>query len=105
MDPGYEWAHLILGQAYEQKGQLDLAISELRKASDLSHQSPLMVSALAHAHALSGIQAKAHELLTLLLAEYRKQYVSPFYIVVDYAVLAKNDATMHWLLNTYMYRS
>src|SRR5438105_7353977 len=36
---GYEWAHLILGQAYEQKGQLDLAISELRKASDLSHRS------------------------------------------------------------------
>ncbi len=105
MDPGYEWAHLILGQAYEQKGQLDLAISELRKASDLSHQSPLMVSALAHAHALSGNQAKAQELLTLLFAESRKQYVSPFYIGVVYAGLAKNDAAMDWLEKAYRDRS
>jgi len=105
MDPGYEWAHLILGQAYEQKGQLDLAISELRKASDLSHQSPLMVSALAHAHALSGNQAKAQELLTLLFAESRKQYVSPFYIGVVYAGLAKNDAAMDWLEKAYGDRS
>ncbi len=105
MDPGYEWAHLILGQAYEQKGQLDLAISELRKASDLSHQSPLMVSALAHAYALSGNQAKAQELLTLLFAESRKQYVSPFYIGVVYAGLAKNDAAMDWLEKAYGDRS
>jgi TolB-like protein/DNA-binding winged helix-turn-helix (wHTH) protein/Tfp pilus assembly protein PilF len=105
MDPGYEWAHLILGQAYEQKGQLDLAISELRKASELSHQSPLMVSALAHAYALSGNQAKAQELLTLLFAESRKQYVSPFYIGVVYAGLAKNDAAMDWLEKAYRDRS
>ena len=105
MDPGYEWAHLILGQAYEQKGQLDLAISELRKASDLSHQSPLMVSALAHAYALSGNQAKAQELLTLLFTESRKQYVSPFYIGVVYAGLAKNDAAMDWLEKAYGDRS
>jgi Tfp pilus assembly protein PilF len=36
MDPSYEWAHLILGQAYEQKGEYNLAIEEFRKAVELS---------------------------------------------------------------------
>jgi TolB-like protein/DNA-binding winged helix-turn-helix (wHTH) protein len=39
MDPAYEWAHLILGQAYEQKGAFDLALPELHKAVELSHNS------------------------------------------------------------------
>src|SRR5207245_693591 len=82
------------GASLRAKRPARLAISELRKASDLSHQSPLMVSALAHAYALSGNQAKAQELLTLLFTESRKQYVSPFYIGVVYAGLAKNDAAM-----------
>jgi len=58
MDPTYEWAHLILGQAFEQKGQYNLALAELQKAVELSHNTPLMVSALAHAYALSGTRSK-----------------------------------------------
>src|ERR1700720_870202 len=49
LDPSYEWSHLILGQAYQQKGEYRMASEELRKAVELSHDSPLMVSALAHA--------------------------------------------------------
>jgi Flp pilus assembly protein TadD len=54
MEAWYEWAHLILGQAHEQKGEDILAISELRKAVAFSHNSSLMVSALAHAYTVSG---------------------------------------------------
>jgi len=68
MDPAYEWAHLTLGQAYEQKGQFGLAIEELQKAVELSHSSPLTISALAHAEALSGNHAAANKLLTQLEA-------------------------------------
>jgi Tfp pilus assembly protein PilF len=54
MDPSYEWSHLILGQAYEQKGEFSQTITELRKAVELSHNSPLMISAWAHAHCVVG---------------------------------------------------
>ena len=59
MDASYEWAHLILGQAYEQNGEDILAISELRKAVEFSHNSSVMVSALAHANTVSENPAEA----------------------------------------------
>jgi TolB-like protein/DNA-binding winged helix-turn-helix (wHTH) protein/Tfp pilus assembly protein PilF len=96
MDPAYEWAHLILGQAYEQKGAFDLALPELLKAVELSHNSPLMVSALAHAYALSGNPAEAQQLLNHLHAQSGKMYVSPYYIGIVYLALRKNDLAMDW---------
>jgi TolB-like protein/DNA-binding winged helix-turn-helix (wHTH) protein/Tfp pilus assembly protein PilF len=96
MDPAYEWAHLILGQAYEQKGAFDLALPELHKAVELSHNSPLMVSALAHAYALSGNPAEAQQLLNHLHAQSRKMYVSPYYIGIVYLALGKDDLAMDW---------
>jgi TolB-like protein/DNA-binding winged helix-turn-helix (wHTH) protein len=97
MDPSYEWAHLILGQAYEQKGEYNLALGELRKAVELSHNSPLMVSAVAHAFAVSGNQGEAQKLLAQLIIQSHKQYVSPYYIAIVYLGLGKNDLAMTWL--------
>ena len=105
MDPSYEWAHLILGQAYEQKGEYGLALNELRKAVELSHNSPLMVSALAHAYAVSGNQPEAQTLLAQLMTQSRKQYVSPYYVAVVYLGLSKNDVAMTWLEKAFADRS
>jgi TolB-like protein/DNA-binding winged helix-turn-helix (wHTH) protein/Tfp pilus assembly protein PilF len=97
MDPSYEWAHLILGQAYEQKGEYNLALGELRKAVELSHNSPLMVSALAHAFAVSGNPGEAQKLLAQLISQAHKQYVSPYYIAIVYLGLGKKDLAITWL--------
>jgi TolB-like protein/DNA-binding winged helix-turn-helix (wHTH) protein/Tfp pilus assembly protein PilF len=105
MDPSYEWAHLILGQAYEQKGEFSMALIELRKATELSHNSPLMVSALAHANALSGNPDEAQKLLAQLLARSKKQYVSPFYIAIVYVALGEKDLAMNWLEKAFLDRS
>jgi len=105
MDPTYEWAHLILGQAFEQKGQYNLALAELQKAVELSHNTPLMVSALAHAYALSGNQVEAQKLLAQLITASRKQYVSPYYIAVVYLGLRQNDVAMTWLDKAFADRS
>jgi TolB-like protein/DNA-binding winged helix-turn-helix (wHTH) protein/Tfp pilus assembly protein PilF len=105
MDPAYEWAHLTLGQAYEQKGQFGLAIEELQKAVELSHSSPLTISALAHAEALSGNHAAANKLLTQLETLSKTQYVSPFYVAIVYLGLGKNDVAMNWLEKAYDDRS
>ena len=97
MDPSYEWPQLILGQAYEQKGDFNSAVAELRKAVELSHNSPLMISALAHAYALSGNQAEAQRLVAQLLVQAKKQYVSPYYIAIVYVALGRNELAMDWL--------
>jgi tetratricopeptide (TPR) repeat protein len=105
MDPASEWAHLNLGQAYEQKGQFNLAIEELQKALELAHSSPLTISALAHAEALSGNHAMANKLLSQLEELSKKQYVSPYYVAIVYLGLGKNELAMNWLEKAYADRS
>jgi tetratricopeptide (TPR) repeat protein len=105
MDPSYEWAHLILGQAYEEKRAFDLALPELHKAVALSHNSPLMVSALAHAYAVSGNPGEAQRLLEQLFAQSEKVYVSPYYIGIVYLGLGKNGLAMDWLEKAFADRS
>ena len=56
-----------------------------------------MISALAHANALSGNRDEAQKLLAQLMVQSKKQYVSPFYIAIVYVALGKNDLAMNWL--------
>ena len=105
MDPSYELPHLVLGQAYEQKGDFAHAIPELQKAVELSRGSALMTSGLAHGYAVSGNRARAEKLLSGLFAKSGKQYVSPYYFAVVYAGLGENRAAMDWLDKAYADRS
>lgn len=105
MDPSYELSHLVAGQAYAQKGLFDLAVAELRKAVDLSHGTPMMVSALAHTYARSGNKIEAEKLLAQLHAESKTQYVSPYYFAIVYAGLGENEAAMDWLEKAFADRS
>ena len=105
MDPSYELPHLILGQAYEEKGSFDLAIPELRKAVDLSHGTPLMVSALAHAYARAGQRTEAQVLLTQLQAASKHQYVSPYYAAIVYVGLGEKEQALSFLEKAFTDRS
>src|ERR1700730_19199670 len=97
LDPSYEWPHFILGQAYEQKREFNLARAELQKAVEFCRASALLCLALAHADALSGNQEEALRLLQQLMAQSRKQYVSPFYVAVVYIALGKTETAMDWM--------
>ncbi len=105
MDSSYELPHLVLGQAYEQKGNYAEAIPELRKAADLSHGTPLMVSALAHAYARSGNRAEAEKLLAELQAKSSKQYVSPYYLALISIGLGRNEQALDLLDRAFADRS
>ena len=105
LDPNYEWARVNLGQAYEQKGENNLAIQEFQRALVTSPSSPLSISALAHAYALSGNHAEALKLLAELQSLSKKQYVSPYYVAVVYLGLGKNELAMDWLEKAYTDRS
>ena len=56
-----------------------------------------MISALAHATALSGNHPEAQKLLDQLQWQSRKQYVSPYYIATVFLGLGENDTAMDWL--------
>ena len=105
MDPSYELPHLVAGQAYEQKGNYAEAIPELRRAVELSHGTPLMVSALAHANARSGNRMEAEKLLAELQAKSTSQYVSPYYLAIVYVGLGRNEEAMNWLEKAFGDRS
>jgi TolB-like protein/DNA-binding winged helix-turn-helix (wHTH) protein len=105
MDPSYELPHLVAGQAYAQKGNYPLAISELRRAVELSHGTPLMVSALAYAYARSGNRSEAEKLLDQLQSKARTQYVSPYYFAIVCEGLSRHDEALDWLEKAYADRS
>jgi tetratricopeptide (TPR) repeat protein len=105
MDPTYELPHLLLGRAYQQKGDFARAIPEFQKAVELSHNTPLMVSALARANALSGNREQGEKLLVELMAKSKREYVSPFYIAMINAGLGRTALAMDWLEKAYNDRS
>jgi tetratricopeptide (TPR) repeat protein len=103
--PPHELPHLVLGLYYAQKGNFASAIDELRKAVELSHRTPLTLSALANVYARSGNKAEAERLLGSLVSRSRDNYVSRFYFVVVYAGLGQNDKAIDWLEQAYSDRS
>jgi TolB-like protein/DNA-binding winged helix-turn-helix (wHTH) protein/Flp pilus assembly protein TadD len=105
MDPSYELPHLVLGQAYEEKGTFDLAIPELQKAVELSHGTPLMIAALAHGFARSGNRAEAQRLLTQLELAAKHDYVSPYYFAIVCLGLGKNEQALAFLDKAFADRS
>jgi len=105
MDSSYELPHLIVGQAYVQKGDYAQAITELRKAVDLSHGTPLMVSALGHAYARSGNRAEAEKLRAQLRTDSADHYVSPYYFAIVCVGLGRTEEALDWLEKAYADRS
>ena len=76
MDPHFVPAHLVLGQAYEQKGMLQEAIVEIERAVSLSAGSPVYTAALAHAYGLAGRRTQAVKLLGDLKKAERVGYAT-----------------------------
>jgi TolB-like protein/DNA-binding winged helix-turn-helix (wHTH) protein/Tfp pilus assembly protein PilF len=105
MDSSYELPHLVLGLAYVQKGDLALAIPELRKAVDLAHGTPLMVSALANAYARMGNKPEAERLFATLVIQSKKNYVSPYYFAVVHLGLGEQEKAILDLEKAYSDRS
>ena len=97
LDPQHGWALLNIGWIYEQRGQFQEAISALRGAWDV----PLRTASLGHAFARSGNHRTAEKILSDLLAESEKKYISPYDIAVIYSGLDDRERTFEWLSRAY----
>ena len=98
--PDDVWARSVLGWAYEQKRMPEQAITELKRAVELTKSAratpaypgdPFFVAALGHAYAIAGNRREAEKVLQTLSDRAKKSYVSPFDLALIYAALGEKD--------------
>jgi tetratricopeptide (TPR) repeat protein len=91
MDPQLFWAHMILGWAYQQQGQLDEAIASYRTAVTHSARAPITVATLAHALGVTGQLSEARRLLEELERRAEMTYVSEYDMATIHVGLGDHD--------------
>jgi len=101
LDPNFAAAHLLLGEDYIQAGLRNEAVDELKKAADLSGDSPIYRAQVAVALAVAGRNREALRIAHELEAISRKRYVSPYGLAQIYAALNKREDTFKWLQTGY----
>ena len=105
MDPNFWLPHVILGRAFEQKGQLAEAIAEYEKARQIDPKTPEILMDLGRAYAVAGKRAEAERILAELKARTKTGYVSPFHIAMVYIGLGEKDQAFAALEEAYQARS
>jgi tetratricopeptide (TPR) repeat protein len=106
MDTNYFLAHLYSSSAYIEKGMYSEAISEARRAREISGARSTYAEAfLGYALAKSGKEAEARSVLEGLLKSPAERYVSPYHIALVYNGLGEHDEALAWLEQSYAQRS
>ena len=87
-------AQHTLGLAYEQLGEFEEAITELRNAHSCSGGHPIAVAALGHAYAKCGKEVQARKILGDLGDISRLRRVSHYWTSLIHAALGETDAAL-----------
>lgn len=98
-EPDYWVAYFQLGQAYQQMGRVEPALTALADASRLSNGNSKPVSLEAYTQARIGHDSEALGALTRLLHRSREQYVPPYASALVYAGLNDDAKVFEWLNN------
>jgi tetratricopeptide (TPR) repeat protein len=109
LDPGYPDASIELARSYVARGLHQNAISTLQKALIFTNREPLVLGALAHAHARAGQRTEALTLVSEL--KRLEERVGPedrniprFSFVWAYAGLSDKEQAFAWLEKAYQER-
>jgi tetratricopeptide (TPR) repeat protein len=97
MDENFARAHWGLGLALVSSKRLDEAISELRKAVELSQGSGVQLGSLGYAYAAAGRRAEALEVAERLQTISKERYVPPGAVALVLSGLGDADGAMAWL--------
>lgn len=93
IEDGFAKAHLFLGHSLRELGKLDEALIEFRKAAQLS-AGMQEKTALAHALARTGENAKAEYILRMLQTKKQSEYVSPCHVATVLLGLNRKDEAL-----------
>jgi tetratricopeptide (TPR) repeat protein len=96
-DAHFAMARYFLGQAYEQQGRTEEAVTELRRAIEESGGSLEMTAALARSFAAAGARADAEALLADLQAQAERRYVAPSLLAQVHDALGQRAASLDQL--------
>jgi Tfp pilus assembly protein PilF len=107
MEPNYYFSRMVLGRAYEMRGDLPNALEELQKASKLGSESGILfpMAQLGYAYARSGQKDKAEQALKELTRRSERSYVDANGLATVYAGLGKKDQALASLEKAYADRS
>jgi tetratricopeptide (TPR) repeat protein len=96
MDPIFAPAHLVLGQAYEQKGMLKEAVAEFERAADLADGS-FYTGSLVHALGAAGRRADALKVLHDLRTTAENRFVSAYDLALAHLGLGEKAKALESL--------
>lgn len=98
--PDFWLPHLYLGWTHLQQGHIRQAEEELGEAFRREN-SPWTVASLAHASAVSGDRARAHQLLGELQERAARQFVAPYFVARIWTGLGEKEQAFAWLEKAY----
>jgi TolB-like protein len=102
-DPDLVPGHQILGQIYEDRGKLDEAIAEYRKANALE-PTPANFAMLAHAYTKTGRVAETRKILDKLTALSAQQYVGAYPLAIVHLALGEKEEALRLLEKSFAER-
>lgn len=97
LDPNSAQAHLVLGWAYQNKGMFPQAITEFQKVRASSAGTPIGLTDLAYAYALSGNTNEARKILAELMDLSKRRYVPAYSLATVHAGLRDKDQAFDYL--------
>jgi TolB-like protein/DNA-binding winged helix-turn-helix (wHTH) protein/tetratricopeptide (TPR) repeat protein len=106
MEPNYYLARLYASSAYIEKRMYSEAISEARRAGEISGtRSSNSIAFLGYALAKSGKEAEARSVLEGLLKSSAGRHVPSYHMALVYNGLGERDEALAWLERAYAQRS
>jgi Tfp pilus assembly protein PilF len=97
--------HYFLAVGYDGLGQELDAVSEYQKAVELSHGDTDTIAGLAHAYIAMGKRTEAEKILSDLLRQSKKNYVSSYMIATIYAGLGDKNRAFEFLEKAFQEKS
>jgi tetratricopeptide (TPR) repeat protein len=104
MFPNFFLAHMALGVALFEKGDISAGIEELEKAKAIE-PTPLVIGNLGYAYAKSGRKDEARKLLADLKEQSKGRYVASYWIAMIYVGLEEKDEAFAWFEKAYQEHS
>jgi adenylate cyclase len=103
LDPDLVPGHEILGQIYEERGKLDEAIAEYRKANEIE-ATPANFAMLAYAYAKTGRLAEARKILDKLTDLSAQRYVGAYPLAIVHLALGEKEEALRLLEKSFAER-
>ena len=105
LDSNYFFAEMLLGQAYQQKGQFREAAAAFERARRVAGEAgeapPEILAGLIRSHALAGNRAAAMKVLEELKSLMTRRYVSRHDMAIVYLALGEKQQALDWLEKAY----